>query len=202
MLGSLRRSSAALAVLVCPLLIGPVPRSTLVRPTGGTTSSAPCANRPGYRTGSTRTIERSVLCLLNRERQRRHRRPLQRNAMLDKAARWQSRDMVAHAYFGHRRRGGPNFVQRIRRTGYLKGVRRWLVGENIAFGAGASGTAAGIVKAWMASPDHKENILERAYEDVGIGLVIGSPEGGDRSTPDGERGVTITTDFGLRSSTL
>jgi len=108
--------------------------------------------------------------------------------------------MVAHAYFDHVRRGGPNFVQRIRRTGYLRGARGWLVGENIAYGEGRRSTTANIVKAWMASPDHKENILDSTYEDLGIGLVLDSPydRDADSSTPSGRRAVTITTDFGCR----
>jgi uncharacterized protein YkwD len=142
----------------------------------------------------------SVLCLLNRERVRRHLKPLHRNAALDKAAHWQSRDMVAHRYFDHERRGGPGLVQRIRRTGYLKGARRWVVGENIALGEGQNSTAASIVKAWMASPHHKENILDSTYQDTGIGLVLASPDDGhgQSSTPAIPQGLTITTDFGFR----
>jgi uncharacterized protein YkwD len=91
-------------------------------------------------------------------------------------------------------------VQRIRRTGYLRGARRWLVGENIAYGEGRRSTAASIVKAWMASPDHKENILDSTYKDVGIGLVLESPydHAAGSSTLSGRRAVTITTDFGCR----
>lgn len=108
--------------------------------------------------------------------------------------------MVAHAYFDHGRLGGPNFVQRIRNTGYLRGARRWVVGENIAWGERRRSTSESIVKAWMASPHHKENILESTFEDVGIGLVLGGPYDHDAnsSTPGGRRAVTITTDFGFR----
>jgi uncharacterized protein YkwD len=77
-----------------------------------------------------------------------------------------------------------------------------MVGENIAWGEGPSSTPASIVKAWMASPDHRENILDTAYKDVGIGLALGSPQAADSSTSDGGRAVTITTDFGFRSSTI
>jgi uncharacterized protein YkwD len=197
----LPRRSAGLAVLAFPMLIGSVLPSAPVSLSSAhyvrASSSVPC---PRHRTGNTRTIETSFLCLLNSERVRRHLRPLHRNAALAKAARWQSRDMVAHAYFDHARPGGPNFVQRIRRTGYLSGVRRWLVGENIAWGEGRGSTTTSIVRAWMASPGHKKNILESAYQDVGIGLVLGSPyeHDADSSAPSGRQSVTITTDFGFR----
>jgi len=108
--------------------------------------------------------------------------------------------MVANAYFDHERRGGPTFVHRIRKTGYLTGARRWLVGENIAWGEGRHSTTASIVRAWMASPDHKENILRSTYRDIGIGLARGSPydRDADSSTPSGRQALTITTDFGFR----
>jgi uncharacterized protein YkwD len=112
--------------------------------------------------------------------------------------------MVAHTYFDHKRRGGPNFVQRIRRTGYLTGARRWMVGENIAWGEGRGSTTASIMRAWMASREHRENILESTYEDVGIGLAPGNPRDrdADSSTPSGLRVITITTDFGSRSGAV
>jgi hypothetical protein len=43
--------------------------------------------------------------------------------------------------------------------------------------------------AWMNSPEHRDNILEPDYDEVGIGVVPGTP--GDTSW-----GATYTTDFG------
>jgi hypothetical protein len=43
--------------------------------------------------------------------------------------------------------------------------------------------------AWMNSPEHRDNILEPEYDEVGIGVVPGTP--GDTSW-----GATYTTDFG------
>ncbi|MBA3233805.1 MAG: peptidoglycan-binding protein [Propionibacteriales bacterium] len=48
-------------------------------------------------------------------------------------------------------------------------VRNWqLVGENVGYG----GDARSLHKAFMASPGHRANILERDYTQVGIGAVV------------------------------
>jgi uncharacterized protein YkwD len=141
--------------------------------------------------------ERSILCLLNSERSQRGLRKLRSNGKLAKAARNHSRDMVNHGYFEHVRPGGPDLVQRIRSAGYLDGARSWSVGENIAWGTGEYATPAALVEAWMESPGHKRNILERNFREIGIGLAIGAPSG--RSGSDfSASATTATTDFGRK----
>jgi uncharacterized protein YkwD len=141
-----------------------------------------------------RSVETSVLALLNEERAKRGLRPLHRSDTLAKAARWQSRDMVTRGYFAHRRRGGPDLVQRIRRTGYLKHAARWIVGENIGWAAGRLATPNAVVAGWMRSAGHRHNILDHTFRSIGIGLVADDPARG-RDSP----ALTVTTDFGFRS---
>jgi uncharacterized protein YkwD len=44
-------------------------------------------------------------------------------------------------------------VTRIKRTTYLRaGLKRWSVGENLAWGSGSRATREKIVAAWMRSP--------------------------------------------------
>lgn len=175
-----------LLALSCALLLGPA----LLSP-----GQSPAASRSAKASGArSAELSRSVLRLLNQERAKRGLGSLRRSAALDKAARWQSHDMVARAYFDHDRPGGPSLAQRIRRTGYLSGARSWSVGENIAWGEGQFSTSKSMVDAWMESSGHRANILNRRYEHVGIGLVSGIPEGGGA----GQDAVTITTDFGAR----
>jgi len=138
-----------------------------------------------------RGVERATLCLLNRERKRRGMRALQRDRRLARAADRHISDMVRHRYFGHDSRNGRSFSDRIRAAGYLPRVGRWTVGENLAWGSGSQGTAAQIVKAWMSSPGHRANILDRRFREIGIGLILGSPRGGD--------GATYATEFGAIS---
>lgn len=49
-----------------------------------------------------------------------------------------------------------------------------LAGENLALGIEAPSELA---SRWMASPTHRENILEAKFEDIGIGITTGYYEG-------------------------
>ena len=66
-------------------------------------------------------------------------------------------------------------LDRIRRTGYTSGARGWSLGENIAWGSGRLATAAQIHRAWMSSPGHRANILQRSFREIGIGIETGAP---------------------------
>jgi uncharacterized protein YkwD len=184
-LGSRGGRAALAAIAACIGLIGPV--------------SQPASGRPAAAPSPASTSVHSLLRLLNEERSKRGLRPLRQNLRLDKAARGHARDMVARGYFAHQRVGGPDFVARIRRTGYLSGAKAWAVGENIAYGEGNRSGVQSVVRAWMASRGHRSNILSTTYKDVGIGVVVGSPHEGRASVAvDAPVALTITTDFGRR----
>ena len=74
------------------------------------------------------------------------------------------------------------------------GLSRWLYGENIAYGGGSYGTPRAIVRAWMHSPEHRQNILNPAFRQIGIGFARGSRRSRARD------GSTFTTDFGMREA--
>jgi uncharacterized protein YkwD len=52
-----------------------------------------------------------------------------------------------------------------------------LAGENLAWGTGSRGTAGGVVAAWLASPEHRANLLRPSFTRVGIGERVGAFEG-------------------------
>lgn len=134
----------------------------------------------------------ATLCLLNAERRQRRLPPLRLNGRLSRAASVHSADMVRRDYFSHESLSGASFVDRIRRTGYLSGPRAWLVGENLAWGSGDRASAAAIVRAWMGSPGHRSNILQRRFREIGIGVMMGAPQ-----RPSGPA-ATYATEFGTR----
>jgi uncharacterized protein YkwD len=138
-----------------------------------------------------RTMVHATLCLLNAQRRAHGLRPLRLNRRLGRAARRHTRDMVRRRYFSHTSRSGASFVDRIRRTGYLRSAHSWVLGENIAWGAGSWASARAVMRAWMHSAGHRRNILTGRYRQVGIGIAFGSPNGMGRS-------ATYTTDFGAR----
>ena len=154
--------------------------------------AAACAGANVEPTQTTRaTVKRATLCLINAERRERGLSDLRLDSRLTKAARRHSRDMVRRRYFSHTTPDGVSFVERIRRSGYLRTAGRWLVGENLAWTTRTGNSAADIVRAWMHSPPHREEILQGSFRDVGIGIVVGAPS--SRS-----RGATYTTDFGVK----
>ena len=87
--------------------------------------------------------------------------PLRIGPALSRAARSHSVDMARRGYFDH----GP-FVQRLRRFG----VRAPYVGENLASGSRPLSPAA-IVRMWIASPPHRQNLLDRSFRKVGVGVA-------------------------------
>ncbi|HKS97891.1 MAG TPA: CAP domain-containing protein, partial [Rugosimonospora sp.] len=59
---------------------------------------------------------------------------------------------------------GVGAAQRVTKAGY-----RWsIMGENIAEG---QRTAADVTQAWMNSADHRTNILNCAFRNLGVGLA-------------------------------
>jgi uncharacterized protein YkwD len=75
----------------------------------------------------------------------------------------QSWYMARTGRFSHVWRDGSTFVTRARSAGY-----RQPSGENIAWGYP---TAAEVMAAWMASPHHRENILNCGARSIGTGVV-------------------------------
>jgi uncharacterized protein YkwD len=135
----------------------------------------------------------ATVCLVNSERRERGLRALKLNRRLSRAADGHADDMVRRDYFAHDSLSGASFVDRIRRTGYLSGPRAWVVGENLAWGSGDRSSPTAIVRAWMNSPGHRANILQRRFREVGIGLEVGAPQ-----RPPGPA-ATYATEFGARS---
>ena len=132
--------------------------------------------------GTIPQVRAAVLCLLNVQRAARRLPLLRANTALRKAARRHSRDMIRRSYFDHQRIGGPTLADRLRRVGYWPAT----AGENIGMGSGPLATPVNMVTAWMDSDGHRENILERRFRDLGVGVVA-----------SGGR-IAYTTDFGSR----
>jgi uncharacterized protein YkwD len=140
-------------------------------------------------------VRAAILCLVNRERTSFGERPLVPVPSLSAAAQGHTEDMAFGDYFEHVGRRGDTPAQRARAAGYLEGAGNWEVAENIAFGTSWSATPRAIVAAWMASPDHRANILDPHFRDTGIGVSAHPPV----SLADGLPGAVYTQDFGVTS---
>jgi len=117
--------------------------------------------------------EQEILRLVNRERQSRGVAPLVSDERLQQAARRHSQRMAAANEISHQFGGEPELQLR------LRAVRWDASGENVA----VAGDAERAHTALMHSPHHRDNILDREFNSVGIGVV---------STA---RGVFVTQDF-------
>lgn len=138
-------------------------------------------------------VRQATLCLLNKERTKRGLKKLRTQGTLGKVAKSYAKKMVRDRFFDHVSPGGSTMVGRIKATAYLSSARSWSVGENIAWGAGMQATPAAIMEAWMDSPGHRHNILDRGFREIGIGIITGVPVAGI-----GSEGATYVTEFGQR----
>jgi len=149
-----------------------------------------CAALPGLAAAWGSDDRAATLRSLNAARARHGVEPLRLDALLNRAARRHSREMVARRYFAHESRRGARFSSRIAATGWMRRHRRWRVGETLAWGWGTSATPPAVIAAWLRSPSHRRIALSSRYRRVGIGIVRGTPLAGAPA------GLTYTADFG------
>jgi uncharacterized protein YkwD len=137
-------------------------------------------------------LKGAVVCLINQQRALRHLPALSASPLLNRSAQGWTNVMVSSDEFTH----GTNFASRIGATGY-----DWrMAGENIATGFA---TPRGVVRAWMASTGHCQNILNPAYRNVGTGVsarpVRGYATGAGTWTQDfalGMKSAPASNNFG------
>lgn len=141
-------------------------------------------------------LDSGVLAALNAVRSAHGLRPLRVSPALSAAASQHSLEMVADDYFSHSSADGTSFDDRITRFYPLTSrYHRWAAGENLVFGA-PDLTAGEAVRLWMGSPEHRRNVLDPTWREIGISAVHTSTAG---PTFGGGEATVITADFGARS---
>lgn len=115
-----------------------------------------------------------LLVLTNQDRANAGLPSLQMNAQLTAAAEAKAQDMFAKGYWAHFAPDGTSPWDFIRAQGY----NYVYAGENLARGFT---TSSSVVNAWMASPEHRANMLSHNYNDVGFAIEQG-PLPGDSNT--------------------
>jgi uncharacterized protein YkwD len=132
------------------------------------------------RSSSRRALQRAVVCLINQQRHERGLPRLRANSRLNRSAQGWTNVMVSRRDFSH----GTDFSARISAVGF-----DWSnAGENIATGYK---TPSAVVRAWMGSAGHCQNILSPIFREVGTGIRAG------RIAGYSSRAGTWTQDFGL-----
>lgn len=98
---------------------------------------------------------------------------LKENQKLDLSAEKKLQDMFAKQYFEHTSPLGVGVGD----LGGQVGYEYILIGENLALGNFKNDTA--LLDAWMASPGHRANILNKSYSEIGVAVGKGKFEGRD-----------------------
>ncbi len=115
------------------------------------------------------TVE-SVIYFVNEERKLRDLEVLAENDRLFKAAQEKSEDMINSGYFAHTSPGGITPWHWIDENEY----DYIYAGENLAINFS---DAESQHKAWMDSPDHRKNIINPNYKEIGVAIREGNING-------------------------
>jgi len=113
-----------------------------------------------------------VVDLTNDERAELAAAPLQRNSLLDQAARAKAQHMADNQYFAHFAPDGTTPWSFFADSGYVYAH----AGENLAIHFTDS---TEVVEAWMQSPAHRKNIVDQKYTEIGVGTARGTFDGYD-----------------------
>ncbi len=108
-----------------------------------------------------------------------HAQPLRWNENLAEVARAHSRDMLEQNFFDHVDLEGRSPKARIEAAG----IRWQSLGENIALNGSVPGAEAAFMDEPRFQANHRANILNTKYTDVGVGIVEG-PNGSIYVTQD------------------
>jgi uncharacterized protein YkwD len=111
----------------------------------------------------------AMRCLVEWVRARSGLPPLRELPQLDRSAGIRAAAIRRCGSFSHTP-CGQRFVSPFVRVGYLR--RNGAVGENLAWGGSALGSPRATLAAWLASPEHRANLLGR-WRDCGISLARG-----------------------------
>jgi uncharacterized protein YkwD len=159
--------------------------------------SVPAPAQADVRYRSAGSLERALVARINAVRHARGLRTLVVRRPLVRAASNHAANMAQHGYFSHSWSSGASFSRWIRR--YWPGCTdcSWSVGENL-YWRHPDPTAAQVVTAWLNSPPHRHNLLQRDWRSVGVSAVLTlDPFGAYAGVPSA---MIVAAEFGRRSA--
>lgn len=162
---------AALAAISVALTLAPGADAGLVA------SAKKCPGSDSL-SASVASQKKAMLCLINHARSSKGMNKLRLSNNLSQAADAKTRDDIKCGDFSHTP-CGKDFTQYFYRSGYLPSNGAWGVGENIAWASPSRsvGTAQKIFKAWLDSPEHRENLFNPKWRHTGLSLRISKFQG-------------------------
>jgi uncharacterized protein YkwD len=139
-------------------------------------------------------LESSVLVDINAFRTQHRLARLRLNTQLSAAARAHSEQMAEDGYFAHESFDGSPFWKRVQGFYASSPWRYWSVGENLLWSSPTI-DARGALKLWLASPEHRKNLMNPRWREIGVSAVHAT---GAPGTYKGMDVTIVTTDFGVR----
>ncbi len=126
--------------------------------------------RPGVLGYSSLITPEAIVSLTNQKRAEKNLPPLKINQTLSESAQRKAGDMFAFDYWAHNSPSGRTPWDFFSEVGYEYKV----AGENLAkdFYDNES-----VLRAWMKSPSHRENVLGERYQEIGVAVVNGTING-------------------------
>jgi uncharacterized protein YkwD len=100
----------------------------------------------------------SMRCLINYARAKRGRAALRFDRTLQRTAALKMEQILACGEFSHTP-CGQSFKSVFVRSGFGKNASASSVGENLAWGSRSLGDPRAILRAWLNSPEHRENLF-------------------------------------------
>jgi uncharacterized protein YkwD len=172
------------------LILGVVALAIAVAPSSASARSANCPHaqaRPGHVSlGKLRT---AVGCLVNNARVKHHLHPIKPNEDLETIAQAHTKKMVRADCFKHRCRGEVSVKRRIKHSPYVAGGSSFRYAEELGY----ESTPKQMVHRWLGSINHRANLLDPGFRDLGVGVRRGAPVGGIRDS----RFVTYALEFAV-----
>jgi len=139
-------------------------------------------------------LESGVLVDINAFRRVHRLAPLKLNLRLTAAARSHTEQMAKDGYFAHDSADGSAFWRRIQEFYASSPWSYWSVGENLLWSS-PDVTPAHALQMWLASPEHKANLMNPRWREIGVAAVH------EAAAPGVFKGLDVTivtTDFGIR----
>jgi uncharacterized protein YkwD len=117
------------------------------------------------------TLRYDILRLVNLERERAGLAPLTHNQTLEDQATQYACEMIHYDFFAHE---NPVTGTELRDRASEFGYEYIMIGENLAAG---QSSPAQVMNDWMNSEDHRDNILNPDFTELGVGVRTGGRYG-------------------------
>ncbi len=154
------------AVLICLLMAS-------ASPTKASAAGKRCSGAEAtLQNASKKKVRNGLECLIAKARQKAGVHKLSTDLDVQEVSKHHAHKMVKTACFRHVCTGEGSIPTRLKRAGYLDGVKTYGFGED----TGCATSPKAMVKAWLKSKYHRENMLGARFRDIGIGIAKGVPD--------------------------